>query len=150
MQLTMTPWQTDSKSPMVTKSAMFSSVSSTARPTLSYWKSSANGYGDKVGMVVAIDMADETLRGIAVSPPIRRPPASAQRAKDDPSFRGAVCRQKPIKRFIRRHHRWRSDQRPERRHDHLAGRLHWGQQSHRHLQTTSSRSWKNKSTGMGK
>jgi hypothetical protein len=35
-------------------------------------EASANGYGDKVGMVVAINMAEETLRGIAVSPPTRR------------------------------------------------------------------------------
>ena len=30
-------------------------------------ESSASGYGDKIGMVVAINMVDETLRGIAVT-----------------------------------------------------------------------------------
>jgi electron transport complex protein RnfG len=57
-------------------------------------ESSANGYGDKVGMVVAIDMADETLRGIAVTTH-KETPGLGARAKDDPSF-AAQFAGKPI------------------------------------------------------
>ncbi len=48
-------------------------------------ESQANGYGDKVGMVVAINMADETLRGMAVTTHKETPGLGAN-AKDDPSF----------------------------------------------------------------
>jgi electron transport complex protein RnfG len=48
-------------------------------------EAAANGYGDKVGMVVAINMADETLRGIAVTTHKETPGLGAM-AKDDPSF----------------------------------------------------------------
>jgi len=48
-------------------------------------EASANGYGDKVGMVVAINMADETLRGVAVTTS-KETPGLGARAKDDPSF----------------------------------------------------------------
>ena len=48
-------------------------------------EASASGYGDKVGMVVAINMAEETLRGIAVTTH-KETPGLGARAKDDPSF----------------------------------------------------------------
>lgn len=48
-------------------------------------ESSANGYGDKVGMVVAINMTDETLRGVAVTTS-KETPGLGARAKEDPSF----------------------------------------------------------------
>jgi electron transport complex protein RnfG len=48
-------------------------------------ESAASGYGDKIGMVVAINMADESLRGIAVTTHKETPGLGAM-AKDDPSF----------------------------------------------------------------
>lgn len=48
-------------------------------------ESAANGFADKVGMVVAINMADETLRGIAVTTHKETPGLGAM-AKDDPAF----------------------------------------------------------------
>jgi electron transport complex protein RnfG len=48
-------------------------------------EASANGYGDKVGMVVAINMAEETLRGIGVTTHKETPGLGAN-AKADPSF----------------------------------------------------------------
>ena len=48
-------------------------------------EAAANGYGDKVGMVVAINMAEETLRGIAVTTHKETPGLGAM-AKDDPNF----------------------------------------------------------------
>jgi Na+-translocating ferredoxin:NAD+ oxidoreductase subunit G len=48
-------------------------------------ESTANGFADKVGMVVAIDMADSTLRGVAVTTH-KETPGLGARAKDDPSF----------------------------------------------------------------
>ena len=48
-------------------------------------EASASGYGDKIGMVVAINMADQTLRGIAVTTHKETPGLGAM-AKDDPSF----------------------------------------------------------------
>ena len=48
-------------------------------------EASASGYGDKIGMVVAINMADETLRGIAVTTHKETPGLGAM-AKDDPNF----------------------------------------------------------------
>jgi electron transport complex protein RnfG len=48
-------------------------------------ESTANGFADKVGMVVAIDMADETMRGVAVTTH-KETPGLGARAKDDPSF----------------------------------------------------------------
>lgn len=57
-------------------------------------ESSASGYGDQVGMVVAIDMAEEKLRGIAVTTH-KETPGLGARAKDDPSF-AAQFAGKPI------------------------------------------------------
>ena len=48
-------------------------------------EASASGYGDKIGMVVAINMADLTLRGIAVTTHKETPGLGAA-AKDDPNF----------------------------------------------------------------
>lgn len=48
-------------------------------------EASANGYGDKVGMVVAINMAEETLRGIGVTTHKETPGLGAN-AKADPRF----------------------------------------------------------------
>jgi electron transport complex protein RnfG len=48
-------------------------------------EASANGYGDKVGMVVAINMTDDTLRGVAVTTS-KETPGLGARAKEDPSF----------------------------------------------------------------
>jgi electron transport complex protein RnfG len=48
-------------------------------------ESEAAGFADKVGMVVAINMADETLRGIAVTTHKETPGLGAN-AKADPSF----------------------------------------------------------------
>jgi electron transport complex protein RnfG len=48
-------------------------------------EASASGYGDKIGMVVAINMADETLRGMAVTTHKETPGLGAM-AKDDPKF----------------------------------------------------------------
>ncbi len=48
-------------------------------------ESSASGYGDKVGMVVAINMAEESLRGMAVTTHKETPGLGAM-AKDDPNF----------------------------------------------------------------
>ncbi len=48
-------------------------------------ESSASGFADKVGVVVAINMADETLRGMAVTTHKETPGLGAM-AKDDPSF----------------------------------------------------------------
>jgi len=48
-------------------------------------EASASGYGDKVGMVVAINMAEESLRGIAVTTHKETPGLGAM-AKDDPNF----------------------------------------------------------------
>jgi Na+-translocating ferredoxin:NAD+ oxidoreductase subunit G len=57
-------------------------------------ESSASGYGDRVGMVVAINMAEETLRGIAVTTHKETPGLGAM-AKDDPRF-SAQFAGKPI------------------------------------------------------
>ncbi|PID40717.1 MAG: electron transporter RnfG [Proteobacteria bacterium] len=48
-------------------------------------EASANGFADKVGMVVAINMVDSTLRGIAVTTHKETPGLGAM-AKDDPTF----------------------------------------------------------------
>ena len=48
-------------------------------------ESSANGYGGKIGMVVAINMAEETLRGVAVTTHTETPGLGAN-AKSDPAF----------------------------------------------------------------
>jgi electron transport complex protein RnfG len=48
-------------------------------------EASANGYGDKVGMVVAINMAEETLRGIGVTTH-KETPGLGGNAKADPRF----------------------------------------------------------------
>jgi electron transport complex protein RnfG len=48
-------------------------------------ESSASGYGDKVGMVVAINMAEDSLRGMAVTTH-KETPGLGARAKDDPTF----------------------------------------------------------------
>ncbi len=48
-------------------------------------ESSANGFADKVGMVVAINMTDDTLRGMAVTTHKETPGLGAM-AKDDPNF----------------------------------------------------------------
>ncbi|BBO71727.1 electron transport complex subunit G [Desulfosarcina alkanivorans] len=48
-------------------------------------EAAANGYGDKVGMVVAINMAENTLRGLAVTTHKETPGLGAM-AKDDPKF----------------------------------------------------------------
>ena len=48
-------------------------------------EASASGYGDKVGMVVAINMAEDTLRGMAVTTHKETPGLGAM-AKDDPNF----------------------------------------------------------------
>ena len=57
-------------------------------------ESSANGYGGKIGMVVAINMTEETLRGVAVTTHTETPGLGAQ-AKSDPSF-AAQFAGKPI------------------------------------------------------
>ena len=48
-------------------------------------ESSANGFADKVGLVVAVNMTDDTLRGVAVTTS-KETPGLGARAKDDPSF----------------------------------------------------------------
>lgn len=48
-------------------------------------EASANGYGDKVGMVVAINMVEETLRGIGVTTH-KETPGLGGNAKADPKF----------------------------------------------------------------
>ena len=48
-------------------------------------ESSANGFADKVGLVVAIDMTNATLRGVAVTTSKETPGLGAP-AKDDPTF----------------------------------------------------------------
>lgn len=48
-------------------------------------ESEAAGFADKVGMVVAINMTDETMRGIAVTTHKETPGLGAN-AKDDPGF----------------------------------------------------------------
>jgi electron transport complex protein RnfG len=48
-------------------------------------ESEANGYGDKVGLVVAFNMSDDTLRGVAVTTS-KETPGLGARAKEDPSF----------------------------------------------------------------
>jgi Na+-translocating ferredoxin:NAD+ oxidoreductase subunit G len=48
-------------------------------------ESSANGFADKVGLVVAFNMSDDTLRGVAVTTS-KETPGLGARAKDDPSF----------------------------------------------------------------
>jgi len=48
-------------------------------------EASASGYGDQVGMVVAINMTEDTLRGMAVTTH-KETPGLGARAKDDPSF----------------------------------------------------------------
>jgi Na+-translocating ferredoxin:NAD+ oxidoreductase subunit G len=48
-------------------------------------ESTANGFADKVGMVVAIDMTNATLRGVAVTTH-KETPGLGARAKDDPTF----------------------------------------------------------------
>lgn len=55
------------------------------QPNTVVLESSASGFADKVGMVVAINMADETLRGVAVTTH-KETPGLGARAKDDPSF----------------------------------------------------------------
>jgi Na+-translocating ferredoxin:NAD+ oxidoreductase subunit G len=57
-------------------------------------EASASGYGDKVGLVVAINMAEENLRGVAVTTS-KETPGLGARAKDDPSF-AAQFTGKPI------------------------------------------------------
>lgn len=48
-------------------------------------ESEANGFADKVGLVVAFNMSDDTLRGVAVTTS-KETPGLGARAKDDPSF----------------------------------------------------------------
>jgi Na+-translocating ferredoxin:NAD+ oxidoreductase subunit G len=48
-------------------------------------ESAASGYGDIIGMVVAINMSDETLRGIAVTTH-KETPGLGSMAKDNPRF----------------------------------------------------------------
>jgi len=48
-------------------------------------ESTANGFADKVGMVVAIDTANDTMRGVAVTTH-KETPGLGARAKDDPTF----------------------------------------------------------------
>ncbi len=48
-------------------------------------ESEANGFADKVGLVVAVNMSDDTLRGVAVTTS-KETPGLGARAKDDPSF----------------------------------------------------------------
>ena len=48
-------------------------------------ESSASGYADKIGMVVAINMTDETIRGVAVTTHKETPGLGAN-AKTDPRF----------------------------------------------------------------
>jgi Na+-translocating ferredoxin:NAD+ oxidoreductase subunit G len=48
-------------------------------------ESEASGFADKVSMVVAINMAEEKLRGVAVTTH-KETPGLGARAKDDPSF----------------------------------------------------------------
>lgn len=48
-------------------------------------ESSAMGYGDLIGVVVAINLADETLRGVAVTTH-QETPGLGSMAKDDPRF----------------------------------------------------------------
>ena len=48
-------------------------------------EASANGYGDKVGMVVAINMAEDSLRGMAVTTH-KETPGLGGNAKADPKF----------------------------------------------------------------
>jgi electron transport complex protein RnfG len=48
-------------------------------------EASANGYGDKVGMVVAINMAEDSLRGMAVTTHKETPGLGAM-VKDNPNF----------------------------------------------------------------
>ncbi len=48
-------------------------------------ESTASGFADKIGMVVAINMADETLRGVAVTTHKETPGLGAM-AKNDPNF----------------------------------------------------------------
>ena len=48
-------------------------------------EASANGYGDKVGMVVAINMAEDSLRGIGVTTH-KETPGLGGNAKADPRF----------------------------------------------------------------
>jgi electron transport complex protein RnfG len=48
-------------------------------------ESSASGYADKIGMVVAINMADESIRGVAVTTHKETPGLGAN-AKTDPRF----------------------------------------------------------------
>mgnify|MGYP001028492100 CR=1 FL=1 len=64
------------------------------QPNTVVMESSASGYADKVGMVVAINMTDETLRGIAVTTH-KETPGLGARAKDDPNF-AAQFAGKPI------------------------------------------------------
>ncbi len=48
-------------------------------------ESEANGFADKVGLVVAINTSNDTLRGVAVTTS-KETPGLGARAKDDPSF----------------------------------------------------------------
>ena len=48
-------------------------------------ESEASGFADKVGLVVAINTTDESLRGVAVTTS-KETPGLGARAKDDPSF----------------------------------------------------------------
>jgi electron transport complex protein RnfG len=48
-------------------------------------EASANGYGGKIGMVVAVNMVEETLRGVAVTTHTETPGLGAN-AKSDPNF----------------------------------------------------------------
>jgi electron transport complex protein RnfG len=57
-------------------------------------ESSANGYGGKIGMVVAINMVEESLRGVAVTTHTETPGLGAN-AKSDPNF-AAQFAGKPI------------------------------------------------------
>ncbi len=55
------------------------------KPDTVVLESSANGFADKVGLVVAIDMANSTLRGVAVTTS-KETPGLGARAKEDPAF----------------------------------------------------------------
>ncbi|GAB6906805.1 Electron transport complex, RnfABCDGE type, G subunit [Desulfosarcina cetonica] len=55
------------------------------KPDTVILESVANGFADKVGMVVAINMTDSTLRGVAVTTH-KETPGLGARAKSDPSF----------------------------------------------------------------
>jgi electron transport complex protein RnfG len=89
-------------------------------------EASANGYGDKVGLVVAINMAEETLARHRRVTTHKETPGLGAEAKADPAFAAQFAGKASLQPH-RRHHRRRPDQCPERRHDYLAGCMQRGQ-----------------------